>query len=222
MHAREWITAKLVLEQIRRGVRGGVWFIPLVNPDGALLSQCGISSVEGRRRREMLVRINGGFDFSLWKANADGVDINVNFDANWGKGKGNLTDPAPQGYIGPCAFSSEEAQALKSFTLAVRPDFTVSYHTKGEVIYWRFGQNALRCLRDRRLARILQRSTGYPLGEAPCSAGGYKDWCIQKLRIPAFTVEVGSDRLAHPLGESALKDIVSRNGDSIRKLTEGF
>ncbi len=223
MHAREWVTALLALEQIKRGlVRGGVWFIPLVNPDGVLLCTEGIGTIEGRRKREMLVRINGGFDFSLWKANGDAVDLNVNFDAKWGTGRCNVRCPAPENYIGTAPFSACETQALRRFTLKVCPQFTVSYHTKGEEIYWKFEQPLFRCLRDKRLACILSESTGYPLCDAPHSAGGYKDWCIQTLKIPAFTVEVGEDRFKHPLNRSNLEDISRKNLDAIRNLTKGF
>lgn len=223
IHAREWITAYLALEQIKRGlICGGVWFIPLLNPDGALLVTQGIDSVEGRWRKEMLLRINGGYDFSLWKANAEAVDLNVNFDARWGTGKCNLTRPAGENYIGTKPFSARETRTLKHFTYRVCPDFTVSYHTKGEEIYWRFHQSFFQLLRDKRLACILSASTGYPLAETPCSAGGYKDWCIQTFRIPAFTVEVGEDKLCHPLGLGSLEGIVRKNLDSIRNLTQGF
>ncbi len=223
IHAREWVTACLALEQIQRGLPcGGAWFVPLVNPDGALLCTEGIGSISGRRRRELLVRINGGFDFSLWKANVEAVDLNVNFDARWGTGKCNLTYPAPENYIGTAPFCASESVALKNFTLQVCPQFTLSYHTKGEEIYWRFHQSGLRCLRDFRLAKILSESTGYPLCESPHSAGGYKDWCIEKLKIPAFTVEVGKDKWSHPLSRDALKNIVRHNLNSVRDIIKGF
>jgi g-D-glutamyl-meso-diaminopimelate peptidase len=191
------------LEQIKRGlICGGVWFIPLLNPDGALLVTQGIDSVEGRWRKEMLLRINGGYDFSLWKANAEAVDLNVNFDARWGTGKCNLTRPAGENYIGTKPFSARETRTLKHFTYRVCPDFTVSYHTKGEEIYWRYFQSGERLCRDFRIAAALAFETGYPLKEAKGSAGGYKDWCVQTLKIPAVTVEVGKDCFLHPLGRA--------------------
>lgn len=222
MHAREWITAFLALEQMERGVGGGgVWFIPLINPDGALLSVYGLASVSGARR-SFLREINGGVDFSLWKANAEAVDLNVNFPARWGTGRRNVTYPAGENYIGAEPLCAPETHALRDFTLAVRPAYTVSYHTKGEEIYWRFHQPPFRALRDKRHVRVLQKSTGYPLKEAPRSAGGYKDWCVEKLKIPAFTVEAGSDALSHPLGKEALPEIVRKNKNAVYDLSKGF
>ncbi len=65
VHGREWITARLALCHLKRKVYCGGWIIPLLNPDGA--------NVCLTRDR-------------LWKANARGVDINCNFDADWGTG----------------------------------------------------------------------------------------------------------------------------------------
>ncbi len=222
IHGREWITALLALEHLSRGCRrGGVWVLPLTNPDGALLSETGLSSVSGGRR-EFLGKLNGSEDFSLWKANAEGVDLNVNFDAAWGTGAENLRTPAPANYIGEYPFSAPESRALKEFTEAAAPDFTVSWHTKGEEIYWRFRQPPLRAARDLRLAKRLSESTGYPLREAKRSAGGYKDWCIEKKKIPAFTVETGGEGWKHPIGRERLEELVKRNGDALRALTEGY
>jgi len=217
MHAREWITALLALEHIARGVpRGGVWFLPLVNPDGALLCQEGIASVRSEPRRKTLMRITD--DFTQWKANGDAVDLNVNFDARWGTGKHNVSRPSAANFIGVRPFCAPESVALRDFTYRVRPDATVSWHTKGEEVYYRFHQSPLRRLRDYRLARVLCRSTGYTLRDTPDSAGGYKDWCVEKLKIPAFTVEAGRDEWKHPLDERVLERLKADCGDAVYDL----
>ena len=219
MHAREWVTACLAMQHVRRGlVTGGVWVVPLVNPDGALLVQEGARAA---KQGERLCALCGG-DFSLWKANARGVDLNVNWDARWGTGLQNVHFPSPANDIGPAPCSEPETRALRDFTLQVRPDFTLSYHTKGEVIYWHFHQPPLRKRRDRRLAEVLSRVTGYLPAEARGSAGGYKDWCVEKLKIPAFTVEAGRDDLSHPLGLCSLPDILQKNLDVLVTLTREF
>lgn len=220
IHAREYITAYLALGMIQNGLkRGGVWVVPLSNPDGALLSETGLSSAPESAREE-LVRLNGGKrDFSLWKANAEGVDLNVNFDAGWGEGAQNVFVAGSENYVGARPFSAPESRALKEFTLSVRPAFTLSLHTKGEVIYWRFRQPPLRAARDKRLAKILAESVNCPLGESPNSAGGYKDWCVQALKIPAFTLEAGSEKLRHPIGKEHLKELLLRYGGALDALT---
>ena len=174
IHAREWITSYLALRHIRigAGVSGG-WIIPLVNPDGACIAQ----SV-----------------YPLWKANSKGVDLNCNFDADWGKGELNTKIKGSENCIGDFPFSEPETAALRDFTLKIKPFVTFSFHTKGEEIYWEFNG-----LGDENGAEILSSATGYAVKKIPGSAGGYKDWCIQKLGIPAYTVECGPDSLNHPV-----------------------
>ena len=174
-HGREWITARLALRHIRTGVargRGG-WIIPLVNPDGAVISQT-VSP--------------------LWKANARGVDLNCNFDALWGTGRLNTRTRGAENCTGDFPFSEPESKALADFTLKVMPHAALAFHTKGEEIYWEFdGAGFIMG------ARVLARSTVYAPKIISGSAGGYKDWCLKRLKIPAYTIECGSDRLAHPI-----------------------
>lgn len=219
IHGREFITAKLAVAHYAREITGSLWIVPLVNPDGALLSQRGLASVENKKYRRALERFSAQ-ELRLWKANARGVDLNVNFDADWGKGVQNLKTAGAQNYIGEKPFSEPETLALKNFTQEILPDYTLSYHTKGEEIYWYYYQSLRTCSRDKRLAEVISRSTGYPLKRTQGSVGGYKDWCIKKLKIPAFTVEVGDDELTHPIGEEGLENILQKNGDTPRALSE--
>lgn len=211
IHGREFITAKLAVAQYKIGLKkGSCWLVPLVNPDGALLSEIGISSVRLRNQAKLL-KWNNNEDFSLWKANGRGVDLNVNFDADWGQGAKNIFNPAPENYVGKKPFSEPETRALRDFTLKTKPDYTLSYHTKGEEIYWYFYQSGDRKKRDFTLAEELSKYTGYPLAYAKRSVGGYKDWCIEKLGIPSFTVETGNDSFLHPLKERELEDVLRHN-----------
>ncbi|MDR1093689.1 MAG: peptidase M14, partial [Clostridiales bacterium] len=79
-------------------------------------------------------------------------------------------------------------------------------------IYWRFHQAEPDLSRDRRLAEALASATGYRLIDGDrSSAGGYKDWCVEVLKIPAFTIEIADDRHAHPVPYSALPEESERN-----------
>lgn len=240
IHARENVTASLVAEAAL-GYKGNatVWFVPLVNPDGAELVANGAEALGGRgftpketdkteliangdkefrtadaftealgAAGEALIRLNGGSrDLSLWKANARGVDLNVNFDANFGQGRQNVFSPAPENYVGEYPFSEPETRALRDFTLETGPDLTISYHAKGRLVYWYFGQRGEAKERDRRIASEAAKTLGYSLGAAfTDSAGGYKDWCVSALGIPALTIETVRDTLAHPLPENALTE----------------
>ncbi len=203
IHAREYITTYLGMMQAndfaKSGKRGTVYFIPAVNLDGIA---------------EVL------FGDKLYKANANRVDLNVNFDARWGGGAKNLREKSSENYIGEYPFSESETRALRDFTLTVRPDMTLSYHSKGEEIYWEFYQSGEQRLRDFAIAKAVSAATGYPVKSAGVSCGGYKDWCVEKLRIPALTVEVGDDGLTHPIGKEFAEDIFIKNREVLRILTE--
>lgn len=216
IHGRESIGAEVVLSQaeyaLRFGVPGCVWFLPVLNPDGLLLNEFGLNLFARHQYahlaqfRSRLVEFCGAdYDYRLYKANGRGVDLNVNFDARWGEGAQNVFAHATENYVGVSPFSEPETQALKAFTLSVRPLATVSYHAKGQELYWYFHQDGDRLDRDKSIAERLNAGLGYRLGGAATnSAGGYKDWCIAALGIPAFTVELVDDRHAHPLPDTAL------------------
>lgn len=222
IHGREFITAELAFLHAEIGVKGSFWILPLTNPDGALLSQIGLSSAPKEERKNLISLNSGQEDFSLWKANGRGVDLNVNFAARWGQGVKNVRVAGAENYIGKKPFSESETLALKTFTEQIQPDYTVSYHTKGEEIYWYFHQRAKTCFRDEKLADALSISTGYPLKMASGSVGGYKDWCIACLCIPAFTVEAGRDELKHPIQEEGLENILTRNKNALLDLSRAY
>lgn len=193
VHAREYITARLALRHIKEGVSGGGWIIPLLNPDGvAICEQCD----------------------PMWKANGRGVDLNCNFDADWGTGRLNTRTRGSENCIGDYPFSESESSALARFTERVKPFVTLSFHTKGGEVYWEFGGRG-----DERGAKIIADYTGYAVKKITGSSGGYKDWCIQKLNVPAYTVECGSDSLTHPIKQ--LKRIKECRG-LLRYFTENY
>ena len=225
IHAREHLTALLVVNLAKHLVKnsdlmlnGGIYFVPMVNPDGVRLCQQGVGWVTNKQRKSNLLTINGGSDFSLWKANIDGVDLNVNFDARWGEGAQNGYFKSSQNYVGKSPFSAAESRALAEFTERIKPLVTLSYHLKGEEIYWEFGQTSHRRYRDKRYAEMISKYTGYKLVEPRGSVGGYKDWCVEKLKIPAYTIEVGSDEFEHPFPYDQLKTILEQNVDLPRRL----
>ncbi|MBR2617345.1 MAG: hypothetical protein IKC56_03865, partial [Clostridia bacterium] len=182
---------------------GGYWFLPITNPDGVLLATRGIATAP-TAYRNMLIKINGGKDFSLWKANGRGVDLNVNFSARHGEGRQNVFAPAPQNFVGEAPESEPCTKALVHFTRAVNPCLTVSLHTKGQEIYYDFPSGKGVFSGDKALGEGIFAPLNYSFKTAPFSVGGYKDWCIQTMQIPAYTVELFPDALSHPVQRTAL------------------
>lgn len=225
IHAREHLTALLVVNLAKYLVKnkqllnlGGIYFVPMVNPDGVCLCQQGVGFVTNKQRKSNLLAINGGSDFSLWKANVDGVDLNVNFDARWGEGAQNEFYKSSQNYVGKHPFSARESKALADFTKKIKPCVTLSYHLKGEEIYWEFGQTSHRRYRDKRYAESIAKYTGYKVVGQGQSVGGYKDWCVQEFKIPSYTIEVGNDKFEHPFPYSQFTEIYRQNEDLPRRL----
>lgn len=221
IHAREYITSLLLVEMARNLFlndlvkSGGIYFVFLVNPDGAELVLDGINSVGCEITRNYLVSANNGStNFSQYKANINLVDLNTNFNADWGGGSQNVFCPATEDFVGFYPESEREVQSLINFTLQTRPSLTISYHTKGNVIYYGFeGMSSQNLARDQSIGESFSELTGYPLIFTENSTGGYKDWCIQTLKIPAYTFEVGDENLPHPLTEESLPEIYARNKD---------
>ncbi len=223
IHAREHITSLLGLCMAKHLLKasrldGGIYILPMVNVDGVRLCQEGLGWITDKTVKSNLIAINGGTDFTLWKSNIRGVDLNVNFDAQWGMGTSNQYYKGDSNYVGTEPMSECETRELVNFTRAVAPIATLSYHCKGEVIYWQFGQEQSRLERDRHYAQAIAAATGYTLVDGSGSVGGYKDWCIDSLGIPSYTIEVGSDSLSHPLPYSQIHSIIDKNIDVPRRL----
>ena len=105
--------------------------------------------------------------------------------------------PGPRDYVGEFPLSEPESRAMADFTRSNNFTLTLSYHTQGEVIYWRY----LDYLPPGSLniVRLLSRVSGYTYENTPYASGhaGYKDWFIQEYNRPGYTIEAG-------LGESPL------------------
>lgn len=225
MHAREYVTAALGLMfaafYAENPPPWTLWTVPLANPDGVRIAEEGADWLSPARRAAA-GEMRRGRDYGLYKANADGVDLNVNFDANWGTGASNVFSPDFENFVGPRPFSAKESAALAAFTREIKPDGTLSFHAKGEVLYWEFFQRGAVRERDRRIAEKCSAACGYPTGDAGASAGGYKDWCVQKLGIPALTVEVGSDKLSHPVDWARAEGIFRQIKDVVPAFAAGI
>lgn len=220
IHAREYISTLLMIEQARylnannMVTEGGIYFVFLTNPDGAEIVLDGIDNLPCEITKQYLTLANGSDNFSQYKANINLVDLNTNFDVDWGSGSQNTFCPNTQNFIGFYPNSEREVNNLINFTQRIKPSLTISYHSKGEVIYYGFqGQSEQDIIRDRDIGQQLSDLTGYPLIFTENSSGGYKDWCIRYLQIPSYTIEVGRENLEHPITEEFLPEIFEQNKD---------
>ncbi|MBN8193764.1 hypothetical protein JI667_16560 [Bacillus sp. NTK074B] len=207
-HAREHMTTNLAMEMLDvyaqyyvddKTVKGysakdildktSIWFVPMVNPDGVSLVQYGSNSAKNPNYVRKLN--NGSSDFSSWKANIRGVDLNRQYPANWSIQRG-TTEPGPQDYKGPKPLSEPETQAMYNFTMSRDFKTALAYHTSGEMIYWSYelaNKNLMNT--SKRIAEMIREQTGYRLmPPAPEAIGAYDDWFISQFGRPAFTPEI--------------------------------
>lgn len=216
IHARENITSDLICKMIDDGLFEEIKdfnlaFIIMANPDGVELCFNGLQSVP-ENERERLFEINGkSLDFSLWKANGRGVDLNNNFDADF-KRIVNSESFSSSGFAGEFAESEEETKAVVSYLKKKNPFIVLCYHSKGEEIYYNYFQDETCLKRDKLIAEKFSKSTGYVIkNPEQVSSGGLKDYVVQKMRVPSLTIEIGSDELSHPIKKESLEDIFVRH-----------
>ncbi|WP_084777975.1 M14 family zinc carboxypeptidase [Saccharibacillus sacchari] len=212
-HAREWLTTTLNMQMIEqyaaaytenrkfegydvRDILGKtkIWFVPMVNPDGVTLQQTGLQSFPASVHKALIAMNDGSRNFKRWKANAQGVDPNRQYNANWEELVNNYYYPHWMGHKGTAPMTARENKAMIAFTYEIDPEIAVSYHSAGRILYWNFRTPAANVARDKRLANIFTAFTGYSQVSPSYNSnggGGYTDWFIQKLGRPAFTPEIG-------------------------------
>ena len=222
MHAREYISSLFLLKEIEflktKTLNGGVYVLPLLNPDGVDLVLNGTKHIKDEKLKNFLLDVNGSSDFSHWKANAHAVDLNVNFDAEWGNGKNNTKVLAKENFIGFYPNSEPENLSIINFLNTHKIDASLAFHSKGEVIYYGFKQDAETLKKNKKIARNLCKINGYTPIKTKHSTGGLSDYINLMLKIPAFTIELGNDFLTHPISERFLPDIFEKNKNLPLKL----
>ena len=219
IHAREYFVTPLLCRIVRylstQEFSGGIYVLPLVNPDGVRIVLDGVDWIKCPATRTFIVGINNGeTDFSQWKANALGVDLNVNFDALWGEGTQNVFCPSSGNFVGYYPNSERETRLLIDFAYSIRPDITLSFHTKGEVIFYGFetlSQEELE--RDRLIAEAISKVNGYAVTKTVGSVAGFSDWVSLYLGVPAYTIEVAPISSPTPVPLEYLDSAFDKNKD---------
>ncbi|MDD4315870.1 MAG: M14 family zinc carboxypeptidase [Clostridia bacterium] len=212
VHAREYITSYLLFELMKEYCgEGRIDCVPALNIDGILLSRLGKKLFpKAQAAYRGLLEMNGGRDFAQWKANIRGVDLNTNFDAEWGTGLMNVRRPGAENYIGPFPESENETRAVVERLRKYPYDIVVAYHSKGEEIYFGFGEEFGNKHHAEKVADML----GYALKTSVGSAGGLKDYCV-RCGTFGLTIEVGEDRFPHPYPMKELPRLINKHKGSL-------
>lgn len=191
-----------------------IYLVPLVNPDGVDLVAYWPNYDDPAFANAARLNRTGLPLPSVWKANIRGVDLNLNYPADWEKEKEEeleqgITRPAPRDYGGEAPLSEPESRAMADFTRAHNFRIVIAYHTQGEVIYWQFKDYAPPVALT--IANQFAAITGYAVeaGTPEAAYAGYKDWFLQEFRRPGYTFEAG--RGVNPIPLSQLPSIYQEN-----------
>ncbi len=225
-HGMEWLTSALLVRFVYdfalaadQGTRMGrvvpeiltethtLYILPMLNPDGVEYQIHGVGE-ENPLYNRLLEMNRGDSNFSHWQANARGVDLNHNYDCEfeaqkrWEQENG-ILGGAPTRYSGEAPESECEVALLCNLIRFHHRELCgiMTLHTQGEEIccggmhdpHSRMGIIASR------LSGLLGYSVCLP--EPPASYGGLTDWCVQKMGIPAFTIECGKGKNPLPLSD---------------------
>lgn len=221
IHGREYMTSLLVMAQAEALLQGGgpeqdvcLHIVPMSNPDGVTISQTqrmtdGLRAIYERDKASGYTDLSEPDYLRLWKANAMGVDLNRNFDADFRLGM-QRGAPSSRLYPGKRAENQPESHALADYVRQNDFDLTISYHAYGSCIFWQYGDDAPANAPSKALAERLRELTGYTLrGDSGTEGGGFKDWALAEMGIPSLTIEIGTRACPLPLDE--FSDIWARN-----------
>ena len=139
-----------------------------------------------------------------WKSNANGVDINDNFDIGWEEAK-YKTYPSHGQAKGKEPGSEPETRLLMAESQKKDYSCYLNYHTRGQLIYYdSFGMEEALLQESYELAQALSEFTRYPIystADHEKDKAGFGDYVHTALKKPGVTIELGRDPSPVPIEE---------------------
>lgn len=167
--------------------RTTLYIVPMVNPDGVDIAVNGID-IANPFHQQLIAEVGIHNFHKLWQANAHGVDINHNYDADW---RIVMQKPSPSKYAGPYPESEPETRAVVQFVRSMDFDMLIAFHSQGGEIFYDF--DGMVSADSEEIVQKLAAVSGYTISKPTDSAmfGGCKDWFLKEFSRPGFTVEMG-------------------------------
>lgn len=221
-HAQEWLTSTMLIRYFEDVCNAfshkselcnsslnsslsarGLLIVPMVNTDGVQIALNGVHTAMYLEDRVSAIQATSE---KSWQANANGVDINHNFDAGFAELKkleiaSGITSASPRQYGGNSPHSEPETRAMVSLLNLYDVETLYAFHSQGEEIFYEYGINTP--AKSKYIAKIIADNSGYELVENAglCSHGGYKDYFIERFSRPGFTIEIGKGENPLPITE---------------------
>ena len=173
-----------------------IYFIPVANPDGLNIVHNGLKS---SNNYEVLKNMKiWGEDYTYWKANANGVDLNKNFDdGNWEIRTcvPGTEVPCSDRFKGFSPNSEPETKALVNFCNKRNFSMMITYHCSGNCTFWAdSGTHKMFKGLDEKIMNDLSNKYIYrktKTSQDPAIYGcGFENWFRVKIRRPAFCIEL--------------------------------
>jgi len=158
-----------------------VTVIPSANPDG-------VYKVVGKEGRFSATNLPPKEETVAGRFNANGVDLNRNFDCNWKK---ESTWQNKVVSAGTKAFSEPEALAIKNFVLKNHPNAFVFWHSQANAVYASECNNGIltQTLDIMNAYSKASRYSAVKSFDAYPVSGDAEGW-MASINIPAITVEL--------------------------------
>lgn len=206
-HAREYISTAYIMYAIDRysyayrnnlpwgqfnlkEILDNVTFciVPMVNPDGVNIVQNGFAAspnYENLVKMPILDAPKNGH--RAWKANANGVDVNWNYDKDWFESSNRSKVPASMGFNGTTPNTEPETQAVSAYVDSIPFQAFLSFHTQGQLIYF-----ADDITNPTNLHNDLKADTGFSIQyeNAEGKGGSFFDYVYRKYGKVTITVEL--------------------------------
>ncbi len=192
-----------------------ILLVPLLNPDGVDYVLEGV--FEDNPLCARVRHMNGGDDFSTWRANARGVDLTHNYSTGffahkeWERRQG-IISGAYEAYSGEYPESEPETAALCRLLRFLGEDIL-------GVLDLQLGDGKLYCSCKDKLSaktmaagRILGRALALrdPTPQMVAPTGGLADWCIEKLSRPAYRLTCDISRYSQQKARTLLFEHLRR------------
>ena len=247
IHGREYMCCQLIMKMLEyyaafydSGYYGDLWYnelfeqtafyvVPMSNPDGVSISQFGEAAVSDQGRLEMMRAayerdkntVSSYEEYlSLWKANANGVDINRNFNAGW-EAIEQKSEPGGEFFKGYSPCSEPETIALENLVNSHQFDKLISYHARGQIIYYdTVGITDEMSQSSYELAELIHSVCKYSIVNCNDASnvvqGGLGDWTMLEKGVESATLEIGKGEC--PLSIEEFKSVWYRNREIWAKL----
>lgn len=171
-----------------------ILFIPILNPDGYMISLEGFNSLKNTHLKENCLQY--GIPAEQWKFNARGIDINRNFPSKLWRQK-SRTDKAA---------SENETKVLMEVFHQYNPLGFLDFHSRGEAIY--YYRNTMPDAyneKQYKIANRLKDITNYSLMppedevDTDDSGGNTVHYFSEQFGKPALTIETVEENASFPL-----------------------